>query len=95
MKELANTHQKELAEFTDLDLEALKNVTYLHDFDREVQYVVFDRSSSSYSTMLTVFLDVRYGDIPPNMRTTGMPHLQTPCCQSESPSWQFMPLMTQ
>ena len=40
MKQLAMTHRKELETYTDLDLTAIDKITYLHDFDREVQYVV-------------------------------------------------------
>lgn len=37
MKQLAAAHKKELQEYTDLDVEAIQKVTYLHDYDREVQ----------------------------------------------------------
>ncbi len=37
MKQLIANHKKELTEHTNLDLEAIQKVTYLHDFDREVQ----------------------------------------------------------
>ncbi|POR34299.1 Putative esterase [Tolypocladium paradoxum] len=37
MKGLITTHKKELEHYTDLDLTAVERITYLHDFDREVQ----------------------------------------------------------
>lgn len=39
MKALIANHKKELEQYTDLDMQAIENVTYLHEFDREVQYV--------------------------------------------------------
>lgn len=38
MKQLITTHKSELETYTDLDLTAIDRITYLHDFDREVQY---------------------------------------------------------
>ncbi len=40
MKQLISGHKTEIETFTDLDLAAVEKVTYLHEFDREVQYVV-------------------------------------------------------
>lgn len=37
MKELVATHKKEIEEFTNVDLAAVENVTYLYEFDRQVQ----------------------------------------------------------
>lgn len=37
MKQLVETHKKELQQYTNLDFDRLKNVTYLSEFDREVQ----------------------------------------------------------
>lgn len=41
MKNLVSTHKEALKKYTDLDLPSLEKVTYLYDFDREVQCVVF------------------------------------------------------
>lgn len=38
MKQLIRNNEKEIKKHTNLDLEAIQNVTYLHEFDREVQY---------------------------------------------------------
>jgi hypothetical protein len=40
MKGLINSHKEAIKKYTDLDLPAIERVTYLHDFDREVQYVL-------------------------------------------------------
>lgn len=37
MKRLIETHKKELQQHTDLDLESVMKITYLHEFDREIQ----------------------------------------------------------
>lgn len=37
MKQLINGHKEEVQKHTNLDLERLQNVTYLWEFDREVQ----------------------------------------------------------
>ncbi|KAI9149288.1 putative esterase [Paramyrothecium foliicola] len=37
LKGLVRSHKKELEEFSNLDLEAIENTTYLNEFDREVQ----------------------------------------------------------
>lgn len=37
MKQLINGHKEEVQKYTKLDLERLQNVTYLWEFDREVQ----------------------------------------------------------
>lgn len=37
MKQIVAVHKKEIEKFTDLDLKAIENVTYLNEFDREVQ----------------------------------------------------------
>ena len=37
MKDLIERHKKELEQYSDLDLEAIKKVTYLYEFDRAVQ----------------------------------------------------------
>ncbi|VUC24654.1 unnamed protein product [Clonostachys rosea] len=37
MKQLIENHKKEITEFTDLDVKAIENVTYLHEFDRQIQ----------------------------------------------------------
>jgi hypothetical protein len=39
MKQLIALHRKELEEFSNLDLDAVMKITYLHEFDREIQYV--------------------------------------------------------
>ncbi|KAL3957554.1 hypothetical protein ACCO45_008132 [Purpureocillium lilacinum] len=39
MKQLISGHKTEIETFTDLDLAAVEKVTYLHEFDREVQYM--------------------------------------------------------
>lgn len=39
MKQLINGHREAMEKYTKLDLERLNNVTYLDEFDREVQYV--------------------------------------------------------
>lgn len=38
MKQLIATHKKEIEMYTNLDVNAIANVTYLQEFDREVQY---------------------------------------------------------
>lgn len=40
MKALINSHKDSLEKFTNLDLPEINKVTYLHEFDREVQYVL-------------------------------------------------------
>ncbi|KAK5993422.1 Monoacylglycerol lipase [Cladobotryum mycophilum] len=37
MKQLVETHRKELKQFTNLDLDSIDKITYLFEFDREVQ----------------------------------------------------------
>jgi hypothetical protein len=37
LKELAHGHRRELAKWTELDLKSIRKVTYLYEFDREVQ----------------------------------------------------------
>lgn len=37
MKKLVETHKTELEKFTDLDLEDIQTITYLHEFDRKIQ----------------------------------------------------------
>lgn len=39
MKQLIRTHEKEIKNFTNLDYDAIQNITYLNEFDRQVQYV--------------------------------------------------------
>lgn len=38
MKQLIHTHRAELEEHTNLNLDSIGKIVYLHDFDREVQY---------------------------------------------------------
>lgn len=92
MKGLITTHKKELERYTDLDLTAIERITYLHDFDREVQYVILLRDR--VRTWLTMVAGAQHGDTLPSTRTTVMPRLQTPCCRSGYPSWPFRPPMT-
>lgn len=37
MKKLVSLHTEPLTKYTELDLNALNNLTYLHEFDRVVQ----------------------------------------------------------
>ena len=37
MKKLILRHKDSVLKYTQLDYEAIQNVTYLHEFDREVQ----------------------------------------------------------
>lgn len=37
MKKLAQTHKTEIEKFTDLKLEKIEKLTFLYEFDREVQ----------------------------------------------------------
>jgi len=37
LKELAHGHRRELSKWTQLDLKRIRNITYLYEFDREVQ----------------------------------------------------------
>ena len=83
MKELATTHKKELEHYTDLDLTAIERITYLHDFDREVQYVLLVCNWARSG--LTVLADVRRGDTLPSMRITVTLHPQMPCYRSGFP----------
>lgn len=38
MKQLISNNRPELEKYTDLDLEAIMNIKYLYEFDRELQY---------------------------------------------------------
>ena len=40
MKQLVAVHKTEIEASVDLDLAAVETITYLHDFDREVQYAL-------------------------------------------------------
>ncbi|KAJ4147980.1 hypothetical protein LMH87_002471 [Akanthomyces muscarius] len=75
MKQLIANHKKELTEHTNLDLEAIQKVTYLHDFDREVQCPTWGyptesayyRDASSCDSVLSIkipFLAVNARDDP-------------------------------
>lgn len=39
MRELARTHRKAIETYTQLDYQRLQNITYLYEFDRELQSV--------------------------------------------------------
>ena len=39
MKELIRRHQEAIEKHTPLDYNRLQNITYLFEFDREIQYV--------------------------------------------------------
>ncbi|KAJ3498226.1 hypothetical protein NLG97_g1284 [Lecanicillium saksenae] len=75
MKQLIATHETEIKQYTKLDLEAISNVTYLHDFDREVQCPTWGyptesayyRDASSCDSVLSIripFLAVNAKDDP-------------------------------
>ncbi|TQV93568.1 hypothetical protein V2A60_010035 [Cordyceps javanica] len=75
MKQLIVTHKEEIKEHTNLDLEAIERVTYLHDFDREVQCPTWGyptesayyRDASSCDSILSIripFLAVNARDDP-------------------------------
>lgn len=38
MTKLIETHKTELSKYSDLDLDDIQNTTYLHEFDRKIQY---------------------------------------------------------
>jgi len=40
MKRLINSHKESLVKNTKLDFNKIDNLTYLYEFDREVQYAV-------------------------------------------------------
>lgn len=75
MKRLIDNHHEELKKFTNLDLEAVKKVTYLNEFDREVQCptwgypteYAYYRDASSTDAVLAIripFLAVQATDDP-------------------------------
>ncbi|KAG8422385.1 hypothetical protein J3459_010434 [Metarhizium acridum] len=75
MKNLISTHKEALKKYTDLDLASLEKVTYLYDFDREVQcptwgYPTEDayyRDASSTDAVLNIripFIAVQATDDP-------------------------------
>ncbi|QLI65538.1 uncharacterized protein G6M90_00g003590 [Metarhizium brunneum] len=75
MKNLVSTHKEALKKYTDLDLPSLEKVTYLYDFDREVQcptwgYPTEDayyRDASSTDAVLNIripFIAVQATDDP-------------------------------
>lgn len=37
MKKLIAAHKDELSKYSDLDLDDIQNITYLHEFDRKIQ----------------------------------------------------------
>jgi hypothetical protein len=39
MKRLISSHKEAIAQHTDLDFDEIQRITYLHEFDRVVQYV--------------------------------------------------------
>jgi Predicted hydrolase of the alpha/beta-hydrolase fold len=39
MKRLMDLHKDEIIKYTNLNFDRIQNITYLHEFDREVQYV--------------------------------------------------------
>lgn len=47
MKRLITAHWTEIEKSTDLDPAVLETITYLHEFDREVQYVVSPWSTAA------------------------------------------------
>lgn len=53
MKALIERHKKEIQQFTNLDLTAIANITYLNEFDRQIQYVDRQRIASSPCIVLT------------------------------------------
>lgn len=62
MKSLIETHKEAIKKYTNLDLPTIEKVTYLHDFDREVQYVMFQVNTAvSNSNCVS---GVLLGDIP-------------------------------
>jgi len=75
MKRLIDNHHEELKKFTNLDFEAVKKVTYLNEFDREVQCptwgypteYAYYRDASSTDAVLAIripFLAVQATDDP-------------------------------
>ncbi|EJP68519.1 hypothetical protein MY5147_002777 [Beauveria neobassiana] len=75
MKQLIANHKEEIKKHTNLDLEAIKRITYLHDFDREVQCPTWGyptesayyRDASSCDSVLSIripFLAVNAKDDP-------------------------------
>ena len=85
MKQLIKNHQKEIEAYTQLDYERLQRITYLYEFDREIQLVLRTRATTR-SFLLTISLDVHSGVTQQRMRTTGMPRQQTLFWPSGSPS---------
>jgi hypothetical protein len=93
MKRLIDNHHEELKKFTNLDFEAVKKVTYLNEFDREVQYVYSAPCVDRTPPLANDPTDVLLGDIPPSMPITEMLHQPMLCWQLESRSLPFKPLM--
>lgn len=49
MKALIERHKKELKQYSNLDLAAIANTTYLNEFDREIQWVLIPVYLSTYA----------------------------------------------
>lgn len=73
MKQLIENHKKEITEYTDLDVKAIENVTYLHEFDRQIQY---DSLPMILNFNTKTSQGVQPGDTLLRMRTTVMRHLR-------------------
>lgn len=70
MKTLIGTHKEAIQKYTNLDLPTIEKATYLHDFDREVQYVVPHASNDVLTA--NYVLGAQLGDILQRMLTTVM-----------------------
>ncbi|TQS31831.1 hypothetical protein Golomagni_07875, partial [Golovinomyces magnicellulatus] len=75
LKELAKTHEKELREMSNIDMDSLENCTYVHEFDRAVQCPIWGyptetayyRDASSVDAILAIkipFLAIHATDDP-------------------------------
>ena len=53
------SHKESLLKHTNLEWERISNVTYLYEFDREVQYVILYLPSSDKHVLLLTNLDNR------------------------------------
>ncbi len=52
MKKLFEKHKDEIVKNTVLDIERIRNITYLHEFDREIQCASWGVSSRKDKSML-------------------------------------------
>lgn len=87
MKALFETHAEQISKNPKIDVEAVRKLKYLHDFDREVQGPTW-----GYPTEGKVLFTVTPPRLTPwKVLIIVTPPRLTPCSLSAFPSWPFMP----